>query len=132
RLAPPRHPASLRLVRSALADPDQRLAAAAVRALGDLGDEWAVDLLIETLREGRVPRSRVASQLEHLAPLPGARLVPLLRDSDPGVRFWGATLLAPYPGLADARLVMMAHDRDANVRAAAVETLGVRNTDSAR
>ena len=103
-----------------------------VRALADVGDDWAVDMLIGVLCEGRVPRSRVASQLEQLAPLPGARLLPLLRDSDPAVRFWGATLLAPYPGLADGRLVMMAHDRDPNVRAAAVETLGVRDTDSAR
>ena len=78
----------------------------------------------------RAPES--PPQLEQLAPLPGARLVPLLRDSDPAVRFWGATLLAPYPGLADGRLVMLAHDRDPNVRAAAVETLGVRDTDSAR
>jgi HEAT repeat protein len=132
RLVHARDPAMRGLVRASLADPDEKVAAAAVRALANVGDDWAVDLLLDALREGRVPRSRVAAQLEHLAPRPGARLVPLLRDSDPAIRFWGATLLAPYPGLADARLVMMTHDRDPNVRAAAVETLGLRDTESAR
>ena len=132
RLVHARDPALRGLVRTALADPDEKVAGAAVRALANVGDDWAVDLLLDALREGRVPRSRVAAQLERLAPRPGARLVSLLRDSDPVLRFWGATLLAPYPGLADARLVMMTHDRDANVRAAAVETLGLRDTESAR
>jgi HEAT repeat protein len=132
RLVRARDPSVRSLLRTALSDPNEEVAAAGVRALAEVGDDWAVDMLLDALREGRVPRSRVAAQLERLAPLPGARLVPLLRDSDPAVRFWGATLLAPYPGLADARLVMLAHDRDPNVRAAAVETLGVRDTDSAR
>ena len=132
RLVRAEHPEARHFLRLSLTDPEPEVAAAGVRLLVEVGDEWAVQLLIEALREGRVPRSRVASQLEHLAPLPGARLVPLLRDSDPGVRFWGATLLAPYPELGDARLVMLAHDRDPNVRAAAVETLGTRGGDAAR
>jgi HEAT repeat protein len=132
RLVHARDPAMRGLLRAAISDPDEKVAAAGVRALAGVGDDWAVDVLLDALREGRVPRSRVASQLEYLAPLPGARLLPLLRDSDPAVRFWGATLLSAYPGLGDARLVMMTHDRDPNVRAAAVETLGLRDTDSAR
>jgi HEAT repeat protein len=126
RLARAHHPAAPRVVRQALSDRDERVSAAAVRALGEIGDEWAVELLVDALREGRVPRSRVASQLEHVYPLPAPQLVPLLRDRDPAVRFWAATLLAPYPELGESQLVLMTHDRDANVRAAAAETLGTR------
>ena len=132
RLARADHPAARRVVRHALSDPDERVAAAAVRVLGEIGDEWATELLIDALREGRVSRSRVASQLEHVSPLPGPQLLPLLRDRDPAVRFWAATLLAPYPELAESQLVLMTHDRDANVRAAAAETLGTRGGPAAR
>ncbi len=131
RLTRARHPAAPRLLRTALGDRDPRISAAAVRALGDLGDEWAIDLLLDALREERAPRSRIAAQLERLSPVPGAVLLPLLRDKDPAVRFWGATLLAPYPELGDASLVVLTHDSDPNVRAAAVETLGGRSGDAA-
>jgi len=131
RLARARHPAAPRLLRTALGDPDPRISAAAVRGLGDLGDEWAIDLLLDALREERAPRSRIAAQLERLAPLPRAGLLPLLRDKDPAVRFWGATLLAPYRELGDASLVLLTEDSDPNVRAAAVETLGDRSGDAA-
>ncbi len=131
RLARARHPAALRLLRAALGDRDSRISGAAVRALGDLGDEWAIDLLLKALREERAPRSRIAAQVERLAPIPGAALLPLLRDKDPVVRFWGATLLAPYPELGGASLVMLTQDPDPNVRAAAVETLGARSGDAA-
>jgi HEAT repeat protein len=131
RLAHARHPAMRRILRRAVADPDPVVASAAVRALGDVGDEWAIELLLEALREGRVSRSRVASQLERLAPVPGAQLLPLLRDPDPTVRFWGATLLEPYPTLGQADLVASTRDVDGNVRAAAVETLGGRGGDGA-
>jgi HEAT repeat protein len=126
RLAHARHPSAPRLLRRALRDDDVSVEAAAVRALGELGDEHAVELLLEALREGRVARSRVAAQLEQLHPLPGARLLPLLRDPEPAVRFWGATLLAPYPGIGQESLVAATRDPDPNVRAAAVETLGSR------
>jgi HEAT repeat protein len=131
RLAQARHPATRRVLRRSVADPDPHVAAAAVRALGDLGDEWAIELLLDALREGRVPRSRVASQLERLAPVPGAQLLPLLRDPDAAVRFWGATLLAPYRRLGQADLLALTRDVDPNVRAAAVETLGGRGGEGA-
>lgn len=131
RLARAHHPAAPRLLRPALADPDPEVAAAAVRALGDLGDEWAVDVLLAALREGRGSRSRVAAELERLAPLPGPRLPSLLRDWSPTVRFWGATLLARYPDLAEPALVAATWDADANVRAAAVETLATRHSPQA-
>lgn len=130
-LARARHAAAPRLLRRALADPDPAVATAATRSLGALGDEWAVELLLEELRRGRVQRSRIASQLERLAPLPGPLLLPLLHDPDPAVRFWGATLLAPYGELGESSLLALARDPDADVRAAAVETLGARRVQRA-
>lgn len=126
RLARARHSAAPRLLRRALEDPDPAVSAAAVRGLGALGDEWAIEQLIDALRRGHVSRSRVASQLERLAPLPGAQLLRLLSDDDPTVRFWGATLLAGYPEIGGGSLVALTRDEDPNVRAAAAETLGER------
>jgi HEAT repeat protein len=126
RLERARHPAVPRLLRRVLHDPDPTIAAAAVRTLGDIGDDWAIDLLLNALRSGDGSRSRIASELERLAPAPGLRLVPLLRDGDPVVRFWGATLLRPYPEHGEATLIELTWDSDPNVRAAAVETLGTR------
>ncbi len=119
-----RHPESHALLDRALLDPDREVVGAAVRALGELGDDWAARTLVETLKENRYPRSRVASQLDGLAPGVGPLLVPLLDDPRPPVRFWAATLVSRYPGLAVDRLVAHRHDEDANVRAAVAETLG--------
>ena len=127
RLERARHPAVPRLLRRVLRDPDPTIAAAAIRTLGDVGDEWAVELLVDALRDGDGSRSRVASELERLAPTPGPRLVPLLRDRDPIVRFWGATLLRPYPDRGESTLIELTWDSNPNVRAAAVETLGTRH-----
>jgi HEAT repeat protein len=127
RLAQAHHPAVQRLIRRVLVDADPKIAAAAIRTLGDIGDEWAIDLLLDALHRGHGQRSRVASELERLAPAPGPKLVPLLRDWNPSVRFWGATLLRPYPDLGEATLIELTWDSDPNVRAAAVETLGTRS-----
>lgn len=126
RLARAHHPAAPRLLRRALASPDPRVASAAIRSLGDLGDEWAVNVLLQALRDGVGSRSRIASELERLSPAPGPRLPALLRDWNPELRFWGATLLAGYPDLARSSLVALSWDPDPNVRAAAAETLGTR------
>jgi len=127
RLERAHHPAVPQLVRVVLDDEDPRIAAAAIRTLGDMADDWAIDILIDALRRGHGSRSRIAAELEALAPAPGLRLVPLLRDWDPAVRFWGATLLRPYPGVADSTLIELTWDADPNVRAAVVETLGSRS-----
>lgn len=126
RLEQAHHPSVPRLVRPVLADPDTRISSAAIRTLGDIGDEWAIDLLVSALHSGLGPRSRIAAELERLAPAPGRKLLPLLRDWNPAVRFWGATLLAPYPELGESNLIALTWDPDPNVRAAAVETLGSR------
>lgn len=125
-LARMNHPACRTLLPEALDSDDVDVAGAAVRSLGDVGAPWAVEELVSALRRGVYYPSRVAAQLERLAPLPGSLLVPLLDDESPSVRFWGATLLAPYPTLATAALVARASDVDPNVRAAAVETLAGR------
>jgi HEAT repeat protein len=130
RLERAHHNAVPALVGMVLGDADERVASAALRTLGDVGDEWAVDILLDALRRGRGPRSRVAAELERLAPAPGPKLVPLLRDWDPRVRFWAATLLARYPDLAESSLVALTWDSDPNVRAAAVETLGTRKGEA--
>jgi HEAT repeat protein len=127
RLERAHHPAVPRLIRSVLDDPDPKITAAAIRTLGDIGDEWAIDLLLDALRRGHGQRSRVAAELERLAPAPAEKLMSLLRDWNPVVRFWGATLLRPYPTLGEATLIQLTWDTDANVRAAAVETLGTRS-----
>jgi HEAT repeat protein len=125
-LARSNHPACRTLLPQALACADVEVAGAAVRSLGDVGSAWAVDELVSALQRGVYQRSRVAAQLERLAPMPGPLLAALLDDRDPAVRFWAATLLAPYPGLATPALVARTQDDDANVRAAAVETLAGR------
>jgi HEAT repeat protein len=127
RLERAHHPAVPHLVRSVLDDPDLRIATAAIRTLGDIGDDWAIELLVDALKRGDGPRSRIAAELEELAPAPGRRLVPLLRDWDPMVRFWGASLLRTYPQLAEPTLIELTWDPDPNVRASAVETLGTRS-----
>lgn len=127
RLERAHHIAVPSLLGPVLHDPDPMIAAAAIRTLGDLGDDWAIDVLLGALRSGNGQRSRIASELERLAPAPGAKLLPLLRGWDAQVRFWGATLLRPYPELGTETLIELTWDSDPNVRAAAVETLGSRS-----
>ena len=130
RLARAHHAAAPQLLHRALIDSDSKVATAAIRSLGGLGDGWSIDILILALRNESAPRSRIAAELERLAPEPGPRLVPLLRDASPEVRFWAATLLGPYPELGQENLITLTWDPDSNVRAAAIETLGNRGGDA--
>jgi len=123
-LARGRSALALPLLQAALADPDEDVVDAAVVTLGGMREEAAGALLVDALRHGG--GSRVATQLDQL-PLDIAQLLlPLLRDLDPGARYWAVKLLARYadlPGLP-LELATLGGDQDPGVRAAVAETLG--------
>lgn len=116
----------LQLLKRALRAADSDVVEAAVVILGRMADLRAARLLVEALRAGRHPPSRIASQLDRF-PLPiGEELRPLLRDREPITRYWGAVLLARYPVTPEieAELVRLAEDSEPKVRKAAIATLG--------
>jgi len=125
------HPRRQALLEAALRDADAEVIGAAVRLLGEIENGWATRLLVAALRENRYPRARVAAQLERRTPAIGTRLSPLLRSDDANLRFWAATLLAGCPGVGRERLLELVQDGDANVRAAAIETLAERHDEGA-
>lgn len=117
-------PEAATLLQEATRSPDEEIQAAGVRILGELGTPAAQHLLVELVRTGAFPRSRVASQLDG-ASLSVEMLRPLLDDTEPVVRYWGAKLLeraSDNPAASDALLTAAADD-DANVRAAAAGSL---------
>ena len=125
-LARVNHPACRTLLPAALEDGDVEVAGAAVRSLGDVGAPWAVE---------EPPRPCARTSTTGPAWLRSSSAWRRCRgrcscrcstSADAGVRFWAATLLAPYPTLATPALVARTADADANVRAAAVETLAGR------
>ena len=113
------------VLEAALGDAEPDVVGAAVRALGEAGatQDWAVEALLHALEQGTGPRSRIASQLEHLAPRPGSGLLSLLEHSSSEVRFWAVTLLARYEGVETDAVRARTGDPDPSVRAAAAETL---------
>ncbi len=112
------------LLRDAIRGSDPELRYAAVTALGNVAaaNDWAVDLLLEALAEGRERAARIAAALDQAAPNAGARLVPLLTHPSPVVRFWVVRLLARYPDLR-RHASSLREDPSAQVRAAVLETL---------
>jgi HEAT repeat protein len=125
-LAQAAHPEVLALLHRAVQDHDPMVAGAGVALLGRRREPAAAGLLVDALRTGRHSRSRIATALDQSPALSPAVLVPLLEDESGPVRFWAATLLARFAGEGlDRRLAPMSEDPDANVRKAAVETLGV-------
>lgn len=117
-------PDAERLAREALRGDDPERRYAAVTALGAVAphEDWAVDLLLEALAEGRERAARVAAALDLAAPRAGPRLVPLLGHPSPVVRFWAVRLLARYPELRRS-VLPLSHDPNAQVRAAVLELL---------
>jgi len=100
--------------------------AAVVTMLGRIPDRRAAALLVDALRSGRHPRSRVATALEAF-PIPIADLlVPLLTSADPYDWYWGAMLMRRYPDTPGLQrmLTALARDREAMVRRSAIETIG--------
>jgi HEAT repeat protein len=118
-------PAARPLLEAALGDADADVVAAAVKALGEAGagQEWAVEALVRALEHGHGPRSRIAAQLEQLAPRPGPALWALLEHQSTEVRFWVVTLLARYSPDETHAVRGRTRDPDPSVRAAAAETL---------
>ena len=119
-------PAAVPLLERALCDGDRDVVEAAVGALGSVPERRAGAALVDALRRRVHSLSRIAAQLDDF-PLDLAGLIrPLATAADPKVRFWAATLLARYasvPAVADD-LVSLTLDADADVRAAAVESVG--------
>ena len=118
--------AALPLLEQALSEADADVLNAALATLGDIGDERAAAILVQALRDGAGPRSRIATQLDEFPLDIGGLLLPLLRDWDAAVRYWAVKLLARYRTLASLplELVTLAGDEDPAVRAAVAETLG--------
>lgn len=114
------------LLSRAVDETDPDLAAVALSLLAESSEPAAVDVMIAALKKRRHAPSRVAIHLEHSRQLIAERLIPLLGDGDAVVRLWGATLLGRYTevnGLEHA-LAPLTQDEDANVRAAAIKSLG--------
>jgi HEAT repeat protein len=124
RLTEARDELAENLARDALRGDDPELRYAAITGLGRIAadEEWAVDLLIEALAEGRERAARIAAALDRAAPRPGTRLVALLGHPSAVVRFWSARLLARYPEQR-REVGRLSNDPNAHVRAAVLETL---------
>jgi HEAT repeat protein len=119
------HPNVLPLLERAIDERDSELADAGFALLGQSADPRAMDILIAALKRQRHSAARIASHIEHSQQPIADRLKALLHDTDPAIRFWGATLLARYPD-ADVELTLatLTRDADPRVRKAALQTLG--------
>jgi HEAT repeat protein len=120
------HPKAFDLLAVAAQGPDSDIASVAFALLGTSADPRAVDILIEALKAGRHPASRIAVHLEHSPLRPVEAYRALLREESPTVRFWGATLLAQFPDheWLEEELLPLTEDDDPRVRKAAIQTLG--------
>ncbi len=118
--------AALPLLGEALSETDDDVLNAALATLGEIRDERAAAILVQALRGGTGPRSRIATQLDEFPLDVGPMLLPLLRDWDANVRYWAVKLLSRYRTLAslELELATLGGDADASVRAAVAETLG--------
>lgn len=127
------HPKAFDLLETAVQGSDPDVASVACALLGTSTDPRAVRILVDALKAQRHPGSRIAVHLEHSPQRPVAALVDLLKDSDPVVRFWGATLLAQYPDFpsVESELLPLADDADPRVRKATIQTLGKIGDDKA-
>lgn len=131
-LALARHPALNSLLDAALHSGRDSVVDTAVSLLGKLQDEQAGILLVRALRERLFQRSRVATELDHFQLPIGHLLRPLLDETDPDLRYWGAALAARYvevDGFA-ASLARLTRDAEPKVRKAAIQSL--RNSSDPR
>jgi HEAT repeat protein len=121
------HARSLELLAQAVDGPDGDIATVALSLLGSSDNPDAAEILFNALKQrGGHPASRVAVHLDRSPLNLSDRLRPMLRDADPVVRLWAATLLGRYPDVEglERELGALADDEDARVRKAAVQSLG--------
>jgi HEAT repeat protein len=121
------------LLAQAVHDADSEIVGAAIAILGRLPDLKAADLLINALKAGQYPASRVATYLDQFPIALPAQLRPLLHHADATVRYWGVTLLARHrqmPGL-EQELVALTRDAAPLVRRAAIASLARVNVEAA-
>jgi HEAT repeat protein len=120
------HPDVIDLLEVAVENDDRDVAAVALTLLGESEDPRATGVMIRALMAQRHPASLVATHLEHS---PQKRLEDyraLLKEPDPVVRLWGATLLGQYPDAPELEidLAPLTKDPDPRVRKAAIQSLG--------
>lgn len=120
------HPQVVEILARAIDSPTAEVASVGLTLLGMSTDPRAPEVLIDALKGRKHPPSRIAVHLEHSPLRPADAYRPLLRDVDPVVRFWGATLLAEYSDVewVESELAPLVHDADPRVRKAAIQSLG--------
>ena len=120
------HPQVVDILSRAVESSSAEVASVGLTLLGTSSDERATGILIDALKQRKQSPSRIAVHLEHSPLRPAGAYRPLLRDADPLVRFWGATLLAEYPEFdwVESELALLVTDVDARVRKAAIQSLG--------
>ena len=120
------HPQVVEILARAIDSPTAEVASVGLTLLGMSTDPRAPEVLIDALKGRKHPASRIAVHLEHSPLRPADAYRPLLRDVDPVVRFWGATLLAEYSDVewVESELAPLVHDADPRVRKAAIQSLG--------
>ena len=120
------HPQVVEILARAIDSPNAEVASVALTLLGTSSDARAPEILLDALKGRKHPPSRIAVHLEHSPLRPAGAYRTLLRDIDPVVRFWGATLLAEYPDVdwVESELAPLVHDPDPRVRKAAIQSLG--------
>jgi HEAT repeat protein len=121
-----KHPQVVDILARAIESSSTEVASVGLTLLGMSDDERAPGILIDALKQRTQSPSRIAVHLEHSPLRPAHAYRPLLRDADPLVRFWGATLLAEYPEFdwVESELATLVTDVDARVRKAAIQSLG--------
>lgn len=126
------HPRALEFLSVAVEDADREVVECGLALLGRSTDPAAVECLLKALAAAPAHASRIAVYLDQ-SPMPiGEELAELLNHERPTVRQWAATLLSRYPDAVDeSRLAWLTNDADANVRKAAVQTLGRVGTGQA-
>lgn len=119
------HPSTLRLLARALDEHDTEIADVGLELLGRSTDARAIDILLDALKSRRQPASVVARHIDESPQRLADRLIALLAEDDATLRFWGASLLARYPGHdVEAAVARLIDDADPRVRKAALQTLG--------